>query len=366
LFLAGDVMTGRGIDQVLPHPSDPRLFEGYVKSATGYVDIAERANGPIARPVDFDYVWGDALAELDRRRPAARLINLETAVTTSDDAQAKGINYRMHPGNAAVISAAGIDCCVLANNHVLDWGEAGLLETLRTLEDMNIATAGAGRDAAVAARPALLPVAGGRVVAMAFGLSSAGVPAAWQAGRRNPGVNYVRALDPEAVRDVAETLGGIKRPGDTVVVSMHWGGNWGYEIPEPQREFAHALIDKAGVDIVWGHSSHHPKAIEVHNDRLVIYGCGDFLNDYEGIRSQAQYRGDLVLMYLPTVDPLDGSLQGLAMVPFRISRFRLQRASPEETQWLGDMLTREGETFHTQAAIDADNTLVLEWDEAAC
>lgn len=81
-------MTGRGIDQVLPHPSDPVLYEDYVKSALGYVSLAEEAGGRIPRPVDFDYVWGDALAELERRRPAARLINLETAVTTSDDAAA--------------------------------------------------------------------------------------------------------------------------------------------------------------------------------------------------------------------------------------------------------------------------------------
>jgi poly-gamma-glutamate synthesis protein (capsule biosynthesis protein) len=81
LFLAGDVMTGRGVDQVLPNPADPQLYETYAKSAIDYVKLAERANGPIKVPVAFDYVWGDALAELERRRPDARIINLETAVT---------------------------------------------------------------------------------------------------------------------------------------------------------------------------------------------------------------------------------------------------------------------------------------------
>ena len=80
LFLCGDVMTGRGIDQVLPHPSDPLLHEGYASSALRYVELAERANGPIPRPVDFAYVWGDALTELERRRPDVRIVNLETAV----------------------------------------------------------------------------------------------------------------------------------------------------------------------------------------------------------------------------------------------------------------------------------------------
>src|SRR4029453_6689562 len=122
-FLCGDVMTGRGIDQILPHPSRPQLFEPYVRSAVEYVNLAERANGPIARPVDYAYVWGDALAELERVRPDARIVNLETAVTASDDAwSGKGIHYRMHPANVSCLTVAKLDCCCLANNHVLDWG----------------------------------------------------------------------------------------------------------------------------------------------------------------------------------------------------------------------------------------------------
>ena len=66
LFLCGDVMTGRGIDQVLPHPNPPHLMEPCVTSALQYVELAEQANGPIRKPVDFPYIWGEALAELDR------------------------------------------------------------------------------------------------------------------------------------------------------------------------------------------------------------------------------------------------------------------------------------------------------------
>jgi hypothetical protein len=130
LFLCGDAMTGRGIDQILPHPSKPRIYEPAVSSALGYVGLAERANGPIPYPVDFSYVWGDTLAELRARAPDRRIVNLETSITTSEEALPKGINYRMHPRNVACLQAAGIDCCVLANNHVLDWGIPGLLETV--------------------------------------------------------------------------------------------------------------------------------------------------------------------------------------------------------------------------------------------
>ena len=120
LFLCGDVMTGRGIDQALPHPSKPRIHEGFMGSAMGYLELAERAWGPIPRPVGFSYVWGDALAELETRAPDLRIVNLETSITTSDEPWPKGINYRMHPRNAPCLSAARLDLCVLANNHVLD------------------------------------------------------------------------------------------------------------------------------------------------------------------------------------------------------------------------------------------------------
>lgn len=145
LFLCGDVMTGRGVDQILPHPGLPQLFEPYVRSALDYVALAGAVSGYVARPVDFDYIWGDALAELDVVRPAARIVNLETAITSADDHwPGKGIHYRMHPANIGALTAARIDCCVLANNHILDWGYRGLQETLQVLHRAGIATAGAG------------------------------------------------------------------------------------------------------------------------------------------------------------------------------------------------------------------------------
>lgn len=359
-------MTGRGIDQVLPHPCDPELFEGYMKSALGYVSLAEEINGSIARPVDFDYVWGDALSELQRRRPDVRLINLETSVTTSDEAEPKGINYRMNPQNAPVITAAAVDCCVLANNHVLDWGVPGLLETLRTLNNIDVAAVGAGRNLEEAGRPAALRVPGGRVVVLAFAAPSAGVPHAWAARDQRPGVNYLADLDRDAVRGIAGQVSGFTKPGDLVVASLHCGGNWGYDIPDEQREFAHRLIDEAGVDIVWGHSSHHPRPIEVHHGRLILYGCGDFLNDYEGIRGHEKFRGELVLMYLPTVGLADGMLRALHMVPFRVRKFRLQRTSKEETRWLAEMLSREGDRYDTRVEVDTNDALMLKWDDVLC
>lgn len=361
LFVCGDVMTGRGIDQILPHPADPRLNESFMRSALGYVELAERESGAIPRPVGFDYIWGDALAELERVKPDLRLVNLETAVTASEDLLAwKGINYRMHPENTPCLQAAGIDGCVLANNHVLDWGEGGLLETIDTLERAGISAIGAGRDARSAARPAIFELGErGRVIVHAVGVASSGIPPQWAAARRRPGVNFIADLSPRSVATVARQIGRDRRPGDLVVVSIHWGGNWGFGISREERDFAHALIEDADVHLVHGHSSHHVKGIEVHRGRLVLYGCGDFLNDYEGIGGYEEFRGDLALMYFPRFDASSGRLTRLDMTPTRTSKLRVNLADEAATGWLLRTLNREGEPFGSLFAQRADGRLQL-------
>ncbi len=347
LFLCGDVMTGRGIDQVLPYPGDPRIYEPYMTSANGYVRLAEEVNGPIQKPVDFAYIWGDALKELRRTNPDVRIINLETAVTASPEFWAgKGINYRMQPRNIPCISAAKIDCCVLANNHVLDWGYAGLTETLTTLSGADLKAAGAGRNLSEAEAPAIIEVAGkGRVLVFGFGDESSGIPWLWGARSNKPGVNLLPDLSGDTVRRIAKRISGLKQKGDWVVASIHWGGNWGYEVSSAQREFAHRLIDLAQVDVVHGHSSHHPKGIEVYKGKPVLFGCGDFLNDYEGISGYEDFRGDLALMYFVTMDLTTGNLVSLIMTPMQIRRFRLNYADPDDVHWLQQVLDRESRSL---------------------
>ena len=188
IFLCGDVMTGRGIDQILPHPGDPALHESVVTDARTYVTLAERVNGAIPRPVPYNWPWGDALSVLDELEPDVRLINLETAVTTSDDfAAGKAVHYRMNPANAGCLTVVRPDACVLANNHVLDFGPSGLAESLRALSGSGIPFVGAGLDAREAQRPAVSDLAGGgRVVMVAVGLKTSGVPPHWAATADRP------------------------------------------------------------------------------------------------------------------------------------------------------------------------------------
>ena len=362
IFLGGDVMTGRGIDQILPHPSDPFIPEAYLKDAREYVRLAEEANGSIPNPVSFSYVWGDALEEWEQVSPDVKLINLETSITLSNEYWwGKGINYRMNPENIGCLAAAKIDCCVLANNHVIDWGYPGLRETIATLKTAEIKTAGAGLNRQLAEAPAIMEVRGkGRAIAFSFGVTTSGIPTSWAAGTDKLGVNLLPDLSPRTVRYIQKQVDRVKRSGDVVIASIHWGGNWGYEIPSQQIEFAHQLIERAGVDLIHGHSSHHVKGMEIYRDRLIIYGCGDFIDDYEGIGGYEYFRDDLGLMYFATLDSDTGKLVNLQMIPTQIKRFRVQRASTVDLLWLRKRLNREGKRFGTSVEWDGNKTLTLE------
>jgi poly-gamma-glutamate capsule biosynthesis protein CapA/YwtB (metallophosphatase superfamily) len=358
LFLAGDVMTGRGIDQILPFQSPPALREPVVTDARDYVRLAERANGRIERPVSFGYIWGDALAELERVTPDARVVNLETSVTRSDDYwPGKPIHYRMHPSNVPVLTSAGLDVCVLANNHVLDFGRRGLAETLTSLAGAGLHTAGAGRTPGEAEGPAVVPVPGGtRVIVIAAASLDSGVPREWAAGPARPGVSLLPDLSERTATALADRARRRKQAGDVVVVSIHWGSNWGYEVPPEHVRFAHHLIDR-DVDVVHGHSSHHPRPVEIYRRRPILYGCGDLINDYEGITGYESFRPDLALLYFASFAPGTGALASLRMVPVRVRRMRLTRASAADTRWLQGTLDRVSQPFGSRVEL-ADGALL--------
>jgi len=171
-------------------------------------------------------------------------------------------------------------------------------------------------------------------------------------------------LSERSAQRVADYISCTKQPHDIVVVSIHWGGNWGYEIPDSQRRFAHALIDRADISIVHGHSSHHAKAFEVYRNRLILYGCGDFLNDYEGIAGYEHFRGDLTLMYFADIEAASGDLYALEMKPLRIRHFRLEPASPEEIAWLAKTLDEESAGLGARVDMRPDGAFALAWPRA--
>lgn len=167
-------------------------------------------------------------------------------------------------------------------------------------------------------------------------------------------------LSEQTVCSIQKQVRQVKRRGDVVIASIHWGSNWGYQISARQIEFAHQLIDLAGVDLIHGHSAHHVKGIEIYRDRLIIYGCGDLLDDYEGISGYEAFRDDLSLMYFATLDCFTGKLVNLQMLPTQIKRLRIQRASTKDLLWLREILNREGKKLGTQVKWDGNKTLILE------
>ncbi|BFU44536.1 CapA family protein [Krasilnikovia sp. MM14-A1004] len=359
LALGGDVMLGRGIDQILGHPGDPALWETYVHDARDYVRLAEAVNGPVPRRADPRWPWGDALPHL--RDADVRVLNLETAVTAGGaPAAGKGIHYRLHPANLTCLTAARPDVCSLANNHVLDFGAGALVDTLDALRAAGLRTAGAGADGAAAWRPAVVASGGVRIVVVAAGLPSSGIPAEWAAAD-GPGVAYVPEPSDARARRIAAVIDAVRRPGDLVVVSLHWGGNWGYRVGRDERRFAHALID-GGADVVHGHSSHHPRPIEIHHGRLILYGCGDLINDYEGIGGHERFRPDLRLVYLARLDPADGTLTRLRMVPLRARRLRLEHATTAERDWLRDTLDEISRPYGVRVGAGVDRVVLFDSD----
>jgi poly-gamma-glutamate synthesis protein (capsule biosynthesis protein) len=165
-------------------------------------------------------------------------------------------------------------------------------------------------------------------------------------------------LSPAAADELIGLVQAVKRPGDVAVVSIHWGSNWGYDVGADQVEFARRLAD-GGVDLVHGHSSHHPRPIEVFRGKLILYGCGDCIDDYEGITGYEEYRDDLRLLYFASVDPGTGQLAGLRMAPMRAQKMRLGHAPAPDRRWLRTVLDRISRPFGSRVGLQPDGMLAL-------
>jgi poly-gamma-glutamate capsule biosynthesis protein CapA/YwtB (metallophosphatase superfamily) len=200
-----------------------------------------------------------------------------------------------------------------------------------------------------------------RVLVFAWGMASSGVAEQWAAENNRPGVNFLPDLSSRRVEAIASKVLGTKKPGDIAIASIHWGSNWGYDIPREHRQFARALIDRAGIDVVHGHSSHHPRGIEVYRGKPILYGCGDLINDYEGISGHEMFRSDLGLLYFIRFDQSSGQMQALTMIPMRRRRLRLERAANEDAAWLHGTMDRECRALGCRVQ-QQDNALILGWN----
>jgi len=226
-------------------------------------------------------MWDDLLPHL--AQADLRIVNLECALT-GHSAQwsrtGKMFHFRADPKAVRVLQVADIDACVLANNHILDFEERGLLDTLHVLRANGIRYAGAGPNAAKAAAPAMLEVQGASPCTVAL-LSFTDNEPAFAADATHPGTNYLEvALDQKTLARVSDSITQAREQGaDLVVFSNHWGGNF-VERPAPEfRDFAKRVIE-LGADIYYGHSAHICQGIEIYRGKPILYDTGNFIDDY--------------------------------------------------------------------------------------
>jgi poly-gamma-glutamate capsule biosynthesis protein CapA/YwtB (metallophosphatase superfamily) len=246
LLLVGDCMLGRLVNEALE-------------------------NAPPERP------WGDTLPIL--QSADWRLCNLECVISdrgTPWSAYPKVFHFRSAAKNIAVLTTARMNAVSLANNHVLDYGYDALIEMLGLLDQAGIVHCGAGTNYKEASRLAISEVSGRKLGLLAFTDNEPG----WEAGADVPGVFYVptNLSDPRA-KKLLEIIRESRNSVDVLIVSAHWGSNWGYRPPPQHVLFAHAMME-AGADIIFGHSSHVFRGIEFYKGRPVLYGAGDFVDDY--------------------------------------------------------------------------------------
>jgi poly-gamma-glutamate capsule biosynthesis protein CapA/YwtB (metallophosphatase superfamily) len=328
LFLCGDVMLGRGIDQIFKYKSDPTLYESFMKNAKDYVPKEMMLYTTPGNYVSYDYVWKDLLLEPLFYQSNLKIINLETSITTSLDHQDKPVLYKMHPKNVPAISVANIDYCHMANNHVMDWGLEGLLQTIDTLNTANINFGGIGMNKLEAADPYIFIINRKRILIFSFGDMDSGIPIEWIATNK---INVIDTSNENTKVTISNHILKYYTDQDFVIVSIHWGSNWGFDIEPQHEQFAHYLIDNAKVDIIHGHSSHHFRPIEIYHGKMILYGCGDLINDYETISDPKQnfFMSDISMAYFPHYEK--GFLKSLILVPYTIHNLQLIKISPNKT-----------------------------------
>jgi len=221
-------------------------------------------------------VWGDVLPHL--AQADLRFVNLECALTTHLQPWTrtwKMFHFRADPEAVRVLQAAHIDACTLANNHILDYEERGLRDTLRILNAAGICHAGAGANTEEAAAPAMLEAklseeSGTSPCRVAL-LSFTDNEPDFAAGSEHPGTNYLEvSLQQETLTRVADSIAHARAQGaDLVVFSNHWGANF-VERPSAEfRSFARCVIE-LGADIYHGHSAHICQGIEIYRGKPIL------------------------------------------------------------------------------------------------
>ena len=292
---------------------------------TGDVMLGRLVNDRL-KSMQPEQVWGDVLPHL--AQADLRIVNLECALTTHLQPWSrtdKMFHFRADPEAVRVLQAAHIDACALANNHILDYEEQGLRDTLHILDATGIRHAGAGANAAEAATPAILEAHGDSPCRVAL-LSYTDNEPDFAATFEYSGTNYLEvSLHAETLTRIAENIAQARAQGaDLVVFSNHWGANF-VERPSPEfRSFAKRVIE-LGADIYHGHSAHICQGIEIYQGKPILYDTGNFIDDYA---VHPRLRNDRSCLFKLMFKK--GKLCRIELLPVSLSVARVALASGKE------------------------------------
>ncbi|HET9904269.1 MAG TPA: CapA family protein [Xanthobacteraceae bacterium] len=270
-------------------------------------DEARRADGPACtlvfggdvapvRPAHDD-LFGELAPFL--RAAEVALCNLEIALSDKGrPARGKSITARGAPAAVDALVEAGFDAVNLANNHVLDYGEEALCDTLARLDAAGLPHFGAGCDAAAAAAPIVLERNRLRIGLLGY---TSTLPQGFAATETAPGVNPLRAgtayrparnpeeypgsaptvhtwAEPKDLARMVDDIRALKAKTDVVLVYQHWGASMTEAVLDFQREIGHAAIEAGAAGVFGGHQ-HVVSGIEFHKGCPIVHGMGNLLFD---------------------------------------------------------------------------------------
>jgi poly-gamma-glutamate capsule biosynthesis protein CapA/YwtB (metallophosphatase superfamily) len=265
-----------------------------------------------------EYPWGNTIPIL--QSADWRLCNLECVISDRGEpwsAYPKAFHFRSAAKNIASLNTAGINAVSIANNHVLDYGFEAMFEMVEILDHAGIIHSGAGANAEESSKLATAVVQGQKIGLLAFTDNEP----EWEAHAQAPGVFYVPTdLRDSRAKYLLSRIQEYKKVSGFLIVSAHWGSNWGYEPPGEHFAFAHAMVD-AGADLIFGHSSHVFRGIELYKDRVILYGAGNFVDDYAVDKIERNDQSFIFLMELQ-----DTLVRKIRLYPTLIRRCHALRA----------------------------------------
>src|ERR687897_1846767 len=301
---------------------------------TGDVMLGRQVNRAL-RIVSPEQPWGDVLPLL--LSADLRIVNLECAITDHKQPWTrtpKVFHFRADPSAVEVLRAARVNGCSLANNHILDFEERGLLDTMEHLKAAGIWYAGAGHNREEAARPALLTARPAdrpsRVALLAFTDNEP----PFAAESDHPGTNYLPvSTEADVLGRVEVAVTAAREAGaETVVFSNHWGPNMVERPSALFRRFARAVMDR-GVDVYYGHSAHVFQGVEIYRGKPILYDTGDFIDDYA---VDPKMRNDWSFLFRVSVE--EGTFRRLELFPVKLSYARVDLATGDERETILDRM----------------------------